>query len=272
MSYKRPAHQKSHYSLKKRARYILSRLFGTRLLKSQSLYFVTMNGWRFKRLILRDSYLASQIERNLECFGASQHFPLLVTRFENEIWVEFIDGIPIQQVDEGVVEKIADLYATVYTGRSRPVDAAESPFPRRLQQTLRFLNQMGVLTEGAYRELDAAAERLTPKQIWVGFDYTDPQLQNFVITREDGRVCAVDVESLRDEQLIGVGVARACESWLEPFLEVFFERLAREGVPDFQSYFPLVELYLLAAQTKMHFLEKKWKNIDPTLFNRFRRL
>ena len=163
MSYQRPAHQRAHYSLKKRLRYLLSRLFGTRLLKSQSLYFVTLNGWRFKRLILRDSYLAAQIERNLECFSASQHFPPLVTRYENEIWVEFVEGTPIQEVDEGVVEKIAEFYATVYTGRSRCVDVAGSPFPGQLQQNLRFLHQIGVLTDGAYRELEAAAAPLTPQ-------------------------------------------------------------------------------------------------------------
>jgi hypothetical protein len=149
---------------------------------------------------------------------------------------------------------------------------AESPFPCRLQQNLRFLHQVGVLSAGAYGELEAAAERLRPSQVWVGFDYTDPQLQNFVLTREGGRVCAVDVESLRDEQLMGVGVARACEKWLEPFRELFFAHLARAGVPDFRAYFPFVELSFLAAQTKMQFLEKKWKNVDPALFNRFRRL
>jgi hypothetical protein len=97
-------------------------------------------------------------------------------------------------------------------------------------------------------------------------------LQNFVITRDSGRVCAVDVESLRDEQLMGVGVARACEKWLGPFREVFFAHLARAGVPDFRAYFPFVELSFLAAIMKMQFLEKKWKNVDPTLFDRFRHL
>ena len=37
----------------------------------KDLYFVTMNGRRFKMLILHDSYLASEIERNFEWFGFS---------------------------------------------------------------------------------------------------------------------------------------------------------------------------------------------------------
>ena len=63
--------QRAGYSLKRRTKTLLRRLFGTQLLKSQDLRFVTINGQRFKRLILRDSFLAAEIERRLESFGAS---------------------------------------------------------------------------------------------------------------------------------------------------------------------------------------------------------
>lgn len=264
--------QESHYSLRKRARFILSRLFGTRLQDTKNLYFVTMNGRRFKRLILRDSYLASEIERSLERFGASEHFPPLVIRYENEIWVEFVRGTSIQKADERIVEMMADFFATVYTRRPQQVEAIEAPYLWRLQQDLCFLNQVGVLADGAYRELDAAAERLIPKQVWVGFDYTDAKLDNFVITEETQQVCAVDVESLRDNQLMGIGVAKACVRWLEPFRKVFFDHLARKGVPAFQPYFPFVELCVLANWATRGFFEKKWRFVDPTRFDRFRHL
>src|SRR5215217_5592036 len=127
ISYRRPARQQSPYVLK-RARYFWSRLFGTRLQKSNSLHFVIMNGQRFKRLIVDDSALACGIERNLEYFRASGYFPPLVMRYEREIWVEFINGTQIQTVDEPVVKKIADFYATIYTQRSRQMDTAASPF------------------------------------------------------------------------------------------------------------------------------------------------
>ena len=258
----------------KQAYPILFRLFGTRLRRSKRVRFVTINTRRFKRIIFRDCYLASEVERNLECFGASEHFPSLITHYDNEIWVEFIDGARLRKkdVDEGVVEKMAELYADVYTRRPRLVDVTEFPFLPRLHRDLGFVNQVGLLADGACRELDMAAERLAPKQVWVGFDYIDPVLKNFVITRDGGRACAVDIESLQDNHLIGTGVARARMGWLGPFLDRFFERLVHKGVPDFRPYFPFVELYFLARWTKMWFLEKKWKRIDPTLFERFRRL
>jgi hypothetical protein len=269
--YQRPARQQSPYLLK-RARYLLSRLFGTRLLNSKSLYFVTMNGQRFKRLILHDSALACEIERNLDCFRVSGYFPPLVTRYEREVWVEFIDGTVIRTVDESIARKVADFYAAVYARRSRQVDTLTSPFLYRLYQDLRFLNQVGVLADGVYQDLATTADRLAPKQVWVGFDYTDSVRKNFVIARENGRLYAVDVESLADNQLIGMGVAKACVLWLGPLRQVFFAHLTRERVPDFQLYFPFVEMCFLTRWTKQNFFSKKWKAVKPALFERFRHL
>lgn len=85
MSYRQVPQQHRYFPIKKRLQHLLARLFGPRLLKSQRLYFVTINGRRFKRLVLRDSYLAAEIERNLERFGTSPYFPTLIARHENEI-------------------------------------------------------------------------------------------------------------------------------------------------------------------------------------------
>ena len=269
MSFPLRVHQRSPFLLK-RVRYFLSRLFGIRLQKAKSLHFVTINGRCFKRLILCDSYLASTIERNLEYFKGSEHFPALATCYEREIWVDFIDGLPLKVVDEEVVKKMADFYATVYARQSRCVDAAESLFPHRLHRDLLFLRHIGVFSDDLHCVLDAVASRLLPKKLWIGFDYTDPVLKNFVILKESGRVCAVDVEGLADNQLIGMGVAKACLRWLDPYRSLFLEHLTRENVPDFQSDFPFIELCFLAKWTKRAFFEQKWKIIDPSLFERFR--
>jgi hypothetical protein len=233
---------------------------------------VTINGQCFKRLIFCDSYLASTIEQNLESFRGSEHFPALVTCYEREIWVDFIDGLPIKVVDEEVVKKIADFYAMVYARQSKYVDAVESPFPHRLHRDLLFLRHIGVFSENLHCELDAVARRLIPKQILTGWDYSDPVLKNFVILKESGKVCALDVEGLADNQLIGMGVAKACLRWLGPYRSLFFEHLARQNVPDFQSDFPFIELCFLANWTKRAFFEQKWNIIDPSLFERFRHL
>ena len=261
--------QKSPFLLK-RFRYLLSRLYGTRLQKDKSLHYVTINGQRFKRIILCDSYLAAQLERALEQFSDSGYFPQVITRYERELWVEFVDGERTHTVDEGFVEKVADFYANLYSNQPRSVNALESGFPQRLNRDLHFLRQIGLLDERSSQDLDAAAKTLTPETLWLGFDYTDPVLKNFVVRPQDQSICAIDVDGLSGDQLIGMGVMKACARWLQPFEGPFFERVARQRVPDFRAYLPFVKLCFVAKWTKQFFFERKWKAMDPSLFDEFR--
>jgi len=269
MNFKRSIRQSSPFILK-RVKYFLSRLFGTRLQKAKGIHFVTVNGHRFKRLLLCDSYLACEIERYLENFTQSGYFPPVVARYEHEIWLEFVEGISITSVDEQFVSKIAEFYATVYGINSALVDTKKSKFPERLLQDLRFLHQIGVLTQASYQDLQVALPDLIPEQVWVGFEYTDPVLKNFILRTETGRICVVDVDGLAENQLLGTGVAKACVRWLSPYRSLFFSSLAKQGAPDIQKYFSFVELCFLAKWMKRAFLEQDWKVIDSTLFDRFR--
>ena len=112
---------------------------------------------------------------------------------------------------------------------------------------------------------------LAPDQVWVGFDYTDPVLKNFVAAADDGRICAIDVESLEADQLIGFGVAKALLRWMEPDRDVFLAHLAATRCPNFQPHFDFVELSFLAWYTKLMVLEEKWTRIELSHFDRFRR-
>lgn len=270
MNFKRSIRQSSPFILK-RVKYFLSRLFGSRLQKAKGIHFVTVNGHRFKRLLLCDSYLASEIERYLENFTQSGYFPPVVARYEHEIWLEFVEGISIKSVDEQFVVKIAEFFATVYGTYPALLDVKKTPFPDRLLQDLRFLHQIGVLTQAAYLDIQAVVPTLIPEQVWVGYDYTDPVLKNFILRPETGRICVVDVDGLAENQLLGTGVAKACVRWLGPYRSLFFSSLANHGAPDFQKYFNFVELCFLAKWMKRAFLEHDWKVIQPTLFERFRR-
>ena len=254
----------------KQLRYVFSRLFGTRLQKAKSLHVVTVNGQKFKRLILCDSYLAAELERYLDRFVKSGSFPPLVARYERELWLEYVEGARIEVVDEPLVELIAEFYAMVYASDSQLVETTQTPFPARLSQDLRFLSQVGALSESVALDLQAAIPILMPKQVWIGYDYTDPVLKNFILRSEGQGLCVVDVDGLAKDQLLGMGIAKACVRWLGPYQLHFFTHLSRPTVPDFQSYFSFVELCFLAKWTKWAFLEHKWKVIQPRLFERFR--
>ena len=254
----------------KRVKYFLSRLFGTRLQKAKGIHFVTVNGHQFKRLILCDSFLATAIEQHLESFKQSGYFPPLVARYEHEIWLEYVEGIPVRSVDEQFVLKIAEFYGTVYGKNPMLMETKQSSFPGTLLQDLRFLHQISVLTPDVYRDLQAAVPDLIPEKIWVGYEYTDPVLKNFLLRKDNGQLCVVDVDGLAEKQLLGIGVAKACVRWLGPYRALFFSSLAKQGAPDFQKYFGFVELCFLAKWMKRAFLEHDWQVIDTTLFDRFR--
>lgn len=269
MSDPHPFRQQLKTSRRRMVRYALSRLSGIRQQKSQRLYFVTINGQRFKRIILRDTRQAEHIEENLERFGASARFPTVVARYEHELWMNFVEGEMFGGDSEDELQQLAAFYADVYQRSPRRTPIAETPVVYRLQRDLHFLHGMGVLGTDTYRDLARRSEE-PPAEVWIGFDYTDPVRKNFVV-REDGSVCAIDVESLEPDALIGTGVARARLRWMSAEQEARFTRsLADLGAPDFQSYLPFVRLAFLSAYTKLMFLERKWKHIEPGSFEALR--
>lgn len=270
MNFRRSIRQSSPFFLK-RVKYFLSRLYGTRLQKAKGIHFITVNGNRFKRLLLCDSYLACEIERYLEKFSKMGYFPSIVARYEHEIWLEYVEGSRVRSVDEQFVIKISDFYAMLYGANPALLEVKNTPFPDRLLQDLRFLHQINVLPRDTYQELQVTVPELIPERVWVGYDYTDPVLKNFILRTETGRICVVDVDGLADNQLLGTGVAKACARWLGPYRALFFSSLAKQGAPDIQRYFSFVELCFLAKWMKRAFLEHDWKVIQPALFERFRR-
>ena len=262
--------QRSATSWLRRIRRRLSKLGGARLQKSQQVYLVDINGNRFKRTIQADGYTAACIERTLTRFGESDRIPGVVIRYERELWVDFIPGRPIEAIDSAVIKKIADFFSELHSRDPRLVPTGETPFAPRLQRNLRFLHRVGVLAENVYDELQESAQRIEPEAVWVGFDYTDSVLKNFVIADDDGRVCAIDVESIAADELIGVSFAKASQRWLDPWREEYLEHLNRPGVPDFRPYLPFVEMYFLAHWMQRAFVEQKWRFVDASGFECFR--
>jgi hypothetical protein len=237
--------------------------------RSQRVYLVTINGRRYKRVVLPDAHHAAQVAARLREFGPSGIYPSLILEREREVWVEFVDGERPRAGSAQVVDGVADLLAVLM--RRAPVrqPLAETPFLHELCVDLRFLAEVGVLAPQVSAALQERARRLAPDTVWVGYDCTDAILKNFVST-PGGRVRAVDVESLGAGQLLGSGAAKACLRWVGAERGRFLDRLRGAGVPDFASYLPFVELCFLAFWTKSSFLEGKSRYVDPALFERFR--
>ena len=131
-----------------------------------------------------------------------------------------------------------------------------------------------IYVRGPYVEfgLHRTANGITPEAVWVGYEYTDAVLKNFIRAADDGRVCAIDVESLVADELIGMGYAKASQFWLGDHRAEFLESLATHEGPDFRPYLGFVQLYFLTQWMQRAFVEQKWRFVDAALFEPFRDL
>jgi hypothetical protein len=260
--------QRPLHPLARRLRFRLLGWLSNRPPNSKRIYVVTITGRRFKRVVFPDSHQAEIAAARLETFGQSAIYPAVILQRERELLVEYVEGEPLRRADPEVVAQLAGLLAVLHRHEPRRTPIEATPFAWGLQRDLRFLREVGVLSEAAERALAEAAEKLTPKEVWVGYDCTDAILKNFV-RDPSGRIRCIDVESLGADQLIGSGAAKAALRWLGPLREGFLAELRAREVPDFTPYFPFVELCFLAFWQKSSFLEKKRRFVDASLFDRF---
>lgn len=262
-------HQSSAYGKWHRLRAVLLRIRGGGMGKSQRLYFVTLNGHRYKRLILQDSGTAKGIEGLLERLSFGPVFPRVVTRYENELWLEFVEGRAVAPTDPALVEALAGFYAALHHDAPRLATLEDSRLLLRLGRDLDFLRQAGVLDDGRHARLWEAAHRLAPETLWMGLDYVDPVLKNFVLRDDGAGLCAVDAESLVDDYPLGTGIAKALLHWLRPWEDLFWSHFETARGPAIRAAFPFVELCFVTRWTKTKVLTGKHNAVDSRYFERF---
>lgn len=243
-------------------------LFGGVVGKTQKAYFVTLNGHRYKRLVLGDAWQAARIERELEQFEPGESFPPLILRHENELLLGYVEGRRFDGSDAADRERLARFYAMLYRRSSRQLATAELPLAARLERDLQFLVDVGTLDAADLPALRARAEALQPERVWLGFDYVDPVEKNFVCTGTG--VTAVDVESLVSNEALGAGIAKARVHWLgEAQTGAFLENMAAAGAPDLSTQLPYVELCFVAGWTKRKVLQGKRHFVQPSRLRSF---
>jgi len=241
--------------------------FTAAVAKSHQVHFVTLNGRRYKRVTFAHASEAIQLEDSLEAVAAAGVFPRLVLRHENQIWVEFIIGQRLTGVAARERKALSAFFAGIYQQHSERVVLEATSLPARLARDLDFLHDIGVLPKDMTRELEALAARLQPETALLGYDYVDPVLKNFLVA--EGGLIAVDVEGLRANQLLGVGVAKARLRWLQQDSEAFLDRMVSAGAPDIRPQFAWAELCFLADWTKHKVLQGKRHYVRPDVFRAF---
>ncbi len=242
--------------------------FSNRPPRTQRVSLVTVGGAHCKRIVFADSHHAANVAARLQRFAHEGIYPGLILERERELWVEFIEGDRVRDVDDALVTAMARLLATLAKRAPRQVPLRETPWLLDLERDLSFLARVGVLDEEKSHRLAGRAREIAPRMVWVGHDCSDAILKNFVWTPE-GRLRAVDVESLGEDQLIGVGAAKAVLRWAGGRRGDLLAAMKDAGAPDFHSYFDFVELGFRAFWQKSSVLEKKHRFVDAGVFTPF---
>ncbi|HKA14196.1 MAG TPA: hypothetical protein VKH41_04195 [Myxococcota bacterium] len=242
--------------------------FSNRPPRSQRVFEVRIGDARLKRIVFADSHHAAAVAARLQTFAPERIYPAVLLERERELWVEFIEGAPVERADDALIDALAALLCVLMKRSPRRIPLRETPWLANLDLDLAFLARVGVLAGAQAQRLSAIAHERAPAEVWLGYDCTDAILKNFVWA-ERGGLRAVDVESLGADVLLGTGAAKAAVRWLGERRGDFLARLRDLGAPDFEPYFDFVELSFRAFWQKSSFLEKKNRFVDPGVFAPF---
>lgn len=234
--------------------------------KSQRVYFVDINGQRYKRVVFGDSAQAGAVVEAVQACGDSLVLPRLIHHHENELWFEFVEGRPLQADDGEHRDALARLFAALHARESSLVDLDRTPVHVQYANDLLFLEQAGILDQDRRRRLAERAERVRPDQAWFGLDYLDPVLKNFVL--RDRQAVIIDLESIGRRSLLGTGISKCVLHWLDDGRDDFAERVVALGAPDISQQLDYAQLLLVAGWTKRKLLAGKRSRIKLEYFDR----
>jgi|SRR6056297_405300 len=255
-------YQKNAHSALRRLYFSLVRRFSGVFAKRQSVYFVDINGTRFKRVVMGDSYEARLVERALEAAPPQARFPQLIQRHENELLLSFVEGRKFDPACASDRSALAVFFGSLYSTDRRGQSSRN--LWQALEIDLEFLVTAGLLDSSLRATLVERAAALCPAEIQVGLDYVDPVAKNFVVDAD--AMVAIDVESLRQGVPLGTGIAKAGVHWLNrDAIGGFVDQVSEAAEFTLSGQQPFVELCFRVAWTKRKLLQGKHRSIRMEL-------
>jgi hypothetical protein len=234
--------------------------------KSQRVWFVTIEGRRYKRIEYGDSAQARAVAEAVRAGEDVIPLPKLVHEHENELWFEFVEGQRPDAANTAHRAALARLFARMHAAQPRQAELVKTGLQTALLTDLEFLYHCRVLDESRYRLLQARAQELAPDTLWLGMDYVDPALKNVVM--RDGEAVIIDLESLKIDSPLGTGIAKSVLHWLGDDRDAFAARVIELGAPDFMDQLDYVQLCLISGWTKRKLLAGKRRRIEIGHFDR----
>jgi len=247
--------QQSLHGVWRRVRKLIRQLSRPQFAKAHDVHVVQIGSRRYKRIRFGDAAEAIQIENNLDALSVFGCFPRLVHREGDELWVDFIEGQPLDVRHPSDAKAVIDFYANLYSVQPELRPVSLSGLDRRFECNLDFLAGVGLLSSGTVSSLLDHAACVRPDKAWFGFEYIDPVDNNFLVGER--ALHAIDVEALRSGRLLGIGIAKARMLWLRIDRAELLEALRVVGAPDISGQFSYANLCFLAEYGKQKYLQGK---------------
>jgi hypothetical protein len=235
--------------------------------KTHEVHFVRVDGTLLKRIRFETEDEAVGVESSLLSLGQSAHVPAIVRRDGRELWLEYIDGPPLDPRKHDGLPLLLGFYSSLYAGAGRSCSVDASPYPARLKDDLLWLESSGMLPASATASLARRAAAVEPRQVLLGVDFIDPVPKNFVIRGE--RLFGIDVEALKPDTLLGTGPAKALLRWLDSTSDEMTSRLHLGGSPDLAAQFDYAELCFRCSYARQKVLQRKAHLAPPSMFDRY---
>ena len=236
-------------------------------MKRQRVYRIDVGEVSLKRIEMLDSARAALKEEMLVQLAPADILPKPIARHHRDLWIEFIEGSPVDRDDPRLPDDFAALLAKLYGSGATVAPPRGIYGPEAVTRDLDLLARAGCLPSATAAGAISLLDQVRPTSLWIGLVHTDLLVKN-MLRRVDGRLCLIDVESVVAGEAIGTGFAKACLRWIGPARDRYVEAVGkRPDIPAFLPYLPYLEVRFLAAWSKRSLLLGKEKLVEPRHFD-----
>jgi len=242
-------------------------LLGRERHKSNQTGFVDFGRLRCKQVTFPDSAEAQRVEHLLRAHEDQDLFPPFVFRLENTVWVRFVPGSSPGVRNPADLDAMCRFFVAMYQARPVETRLDETDLHQRMLAKLDVLAGAGLIDDRLAGALAERADALRPAQIYLGLDYIDALAKNFIVGKRG--VVGIDIEAIRDHELLGMGLAKARHRWLSTTADSFLDVLADRGGPDLRPNWQYIRLQFLIHYSVQNLMRGKQRRVRAGDFDEF---
>lgn len=237
--------QRPVYGPLKRAKRRILKTFGRWTRVDYDIQYVCEDGQvAYKKILFNSPETAERVVRNLEKFGPTEHLPNWRRAEGRALWIDFVEGRPCNRAGQPDIDAIARCF-TEFAGRySYRQPTRNTGYWSSHCANLDQLADHGLLSANMHRAILARSEACCPDTLRIGFDYRDPIAPNLVERADTGRICAIDVKNWHADTLVGQGLAKTTDRWLnDSCCGRILDFMSDRGLGDVAASFDFIRLF-----------------------------